>query len=467
MAATPTPRTVRLALAVFVAACGFVVWPPGPRVGWVPDAVVVLLLAPLALVAVARTDATGRSELWPGWIGWTALLLVAAATATAVSVGNPTAVLPAIYVVAIAATVRCALVAVPPEDRLAIAGDALLAGGLVTACVGLGEWVLHNVVGFDTWHDRYPGDLTYPLLGTTSRAAGASLTATMQAVLLVPPLVVGAARLLRGGSRRWEQVCTAVVAVALLATTSKTILVAAFGVALVLRSTLLRPTLLRPTSRTTPRTTASRLVATVGAAAAAILLVLVTHVTVHDAADEAPDIAWARGIPVELPSARLGDLTVEATSYSLLKAAGFGMATERPLLGWGEDGFHQGLVELRPPGWVPPGDAVYDPHSTYVGALAEGGLVGAAALAAFVVAVATACVRLRRTPVGSPADSVALVVSLACFALEAVSTDVLRFRSLWFLIGVLAAVDPGRAERPSEDLARSSAEGVDRAVGSS
>lgn len=455
MSMPPTPTTTaRWALSVFVASCGFVVWPPGPRGGWVPDAIVVLVLAPLAVLAVARAGRTGRSELRTGWLGWSALLLAVAASASAVSVGDPAAAVPALYVLVLAAVVRCVLLAVPRDERLAVAGDALLRGGAVIAAVGLAEWFLHNVGGLAMWQDRYPGDLTYPLLGTTSRAAGAAVTPTMQAVLLVPPLLVGAARLLAGSSRRWDRVATAVVALGLCWTTSKTILVAAVGVALLARSTA--------------RGTAARRAATAGAVVAAVVLVVATHVTAHDATDRAPDLAWARGVPVELPSARLGDLTVEATSYSKLKAAGLELVVERPLLGWGPDGFDVGLVSLRPPGWVAPGDAVYDPHSTYTGALAEGGLLGALALAAFAVAVAASCLRLVRRPVGSGADALALVVSLACFALEAVSTDVLRFRSLWFLVGVLAAVDRPVAPRsadaaPSEDPRRNLAEGVDRA----
>jgi O-antigen ligase len=91
-------------------------------------------------------------------------------------------------------------------------------------------------------------------------------------------------------------------------------------------------------------------------------------------------------------------------------------------------------------------------HNDYLGALAERGILGVLGLLLLVGAIATrsrAIVREPRTPelmAAVPRPS-ALVAALMALAVSALFYEVLHFRQLWALLGIVAALQlAGRRE---------------------
>ena len=91
-------------------------------------------------------------------------------------------------------------------------------------------------------------------------------------------------------------------------------------------------------------------------------------------------------------------------------------------------------------------------HNDYIGTLAERGVLGALGLFLLVCAIVTRSIAIVRRPrapelVAAVPRPSALVAALTALAVSAVFYEVLHFRHLWVVLGIVAALQfAGRRE---------------------
>jgi hypothetical protein len=186
-----------------------------------------------------------------------------------------------------------------------------------------------------------------------------------------------------------------------------------------------------------------------GLAATCLLAFLwVSHFYVHRGGDSQLQALVDDAFLGDTPIANVAGRDVFATSYLINKRTSLAAFLRHPLLGIGPGGHGQFVRGLRRQGRYPSQFPDYDPHSTYLGALAEQGAVGGFALAVAVAVVATTAASTWRRLRTSQCRGIvaALVAAFAAYSVDAVSTDILNFRHLWLLLALLA-VWHGRRNR--------------------
>lgn len=132
------------------------------------------------------------------------------------------------------------------------------------------------------------------------------------------------------------------------------------------------------------------------------------------------------------------------TSYLALKRAGLAVGNKHLLLGVGPGEFNKHLPEEKTLGVYPEHLPDYDPHSTWVGAFAETGILGLLSLIALTISGWLLCVRPSTRAIWASSDFMLPVgVSILLLLIASVSLDIMNFRYLWapfgLLVGVLAS----------------------------
>lgn len=130
------------------------------------------------------------------------------------------------------------------------------------------------------------------------------------------------------------------------------------------------------------------------------------------------------------------------TSYTALKRAGVSVSRKHPIFGVGPGQFGRYLPAEQEAGIYPVHLPHYDPHSTWLGALSETGVVG---LLALLLMSALLYQHFSRLPL--VATDAGLVLCLQTFLLllliSSVSKDVANYRFVWVVIGVLLGLAHG------------------------
>jgi O-antigen ligase len=78
-----------------------------------------------------------------------------------------------------------------------------------------------------------------------------------------------------------------------------------------------------------------------------------------------------------------------------------------------------------------------DPHSTYLGTLAENGLLGLIAFVGIIFFITKKSLRILRERSPDPYFLICLPITFIAIGIEAVSTDVINFRHYWILLVLL------------------------------
>lgn len=170
--------------------------------------------------------------------------------------------------------------------------------------------------------------------------------------------------------------------------------------------------------------------------------------TTSEQAPSQLNIASAQSVyPEGTPfSTFLVEVSYLPTRYFISKRLAWRLFRSHPILGIGPGNFPLASMEAWKPSDPPEQKNIVisaDPHSTYFGALAEEGLVGFSAIfllfAGFVIALIR---RLRRGGLEPLHTQLAWagIAGLAGYAIFAMNVDVMNFRFLWVILGVLAAV---------------------------
>lgn len=140
-----------------------------------------------------------------------------------------------------------------------------------------------------------------------------------------------------------------------------------------------------------------------------------------------------------VPSVKV-ELTYNVMSYWLLKRLAVGAWQREPWTGIGLGAFHGETRRAAREGRLSADYREIDPHSTWLGRLAETGLVGTAALALLWIAFLRHASRMVGT-CGPQGDYVAaLVAGLIGVLVNSVNVDVMNFRFIWLGFAVLRSI---------------------------
>ncbi len=136
---------------------------------------------------------------------------------------------------------------------------------------------------------------------------------------------------------------------------------------------------------------------------------------------------------------------IRPSSYVYLKKAAWKIFLENPILGKGLGSFGVELKKKQEEGVYPEQFPVYDPHSTYLGLMAETGIIGASGLILFIILSFKQQLTQKKLNAQAAEQSMhyleglykANIIFLLFLLLEAISTDVLHFRQLWISLGII------------------------------
>ena len=131
----------------------------------------------------------------------------------------------------------------------------------------------------------------------------------------------------------------------------------------------------------------------------------------------------------------------DKSNYLFAKRCALAIGRQNPVMGVGPGNFNQaldnldedqltGLIKLKN----------FDPHSTYFGGFAETGIIGLLSiLLLFYFALRKMNSLLVRTP---KAVWYCLLVAIQIFLIEGISTDIMNFRNLWVILGIISGIPP-------------------------
>jgi hypothetical protein len=147
---------------------------------------------------------------------------------------------------------------------------------------------------------------------------------------------------------------------------------------------------------------------------------------------------------------RLGGVTVDynVMSYARIKQVAWQAFTEHPIAGVGLDRFHTATLRAFSEGRLTSTYREIDPHSTLLGRFAECGVIGGATLLFLWVVWGQMAVQLaRRDRIG-----LAAAAALAGLAICSINADVMNFRFVWVIAGLMRGLQSAAAPNASTPL---------------
>ena len=146
----------------------------------------------------------------------------------------------------------------------------------------------------------------------------------------------------------------------------------------------------------------------------------------------------------------IADFDIYETCYAATKRESFTVFSRNPILGVGTGNFDTQLEILQKQGFYSPTLPIYNPHCTYIGALAENGFIGFSFLIAFLWVL----YKMAKHNIFEKSFDYALYLILVSLLLESWVTDTMNFRQLWFFFALLVAyhlsTNQGIAQKPLE-----------------
>lgn len=141
------------------------------------------------------------------------------------------------------------------------------------------------------------------------------------------------------------------------------------------------------------------------------------------------------------PVLTAGGITFIESTYIELKRQALRAGVVFFPLGAGGGGFQAFLANQQKAGRYPARLPLYDPHSSYFGALAEAGLLGLVATCWLFWAAIGQGIRVAERGGGAVGYlEKALLVYVIILAIQACCTDVMNFRHLWLALGLLGGM---------------------------
>jgi O-antigen ligase len=132
-----------------------------------------------------------------------------------------------------------------------------------------------------------------------------------------------------------------------------------------------------------------------------------------------------------------GNFIALETSYLAIKRASIAIWQTQPIIGIGTGNFVDGLKKMQEMGIYPQKLPIYEAHSTYLGTLAENGVLGAVAIVVFFGLLWSKMHRLEHLKMDAFAYSLWLCLTIVL--IESLALDTLNFRHYWLLFALIWA----------------------------
>jgi hypothetical protein len=303
-------------------------------------------------------------------------------------------------------------------------GEGLAIGGATLSIVGLAVLGIQRISGAQ-W-PLFGEVMQLPYLGATLRLRALTATPAMFACLLTAaaPLAIA---LCRERRRRW---CTAAIAMAIAGVFTFSHVMAGFAVAVVIVTW--------PWLAPWPR----RL-----AVAAAVVMTLafnfaaIASITSFSYGASSYVDATQYQYAIDQQELRIGDaaVTYNMMSYARIKQVAWRAFVAHPIAGVGLDRFHEETRRAYAEGRLTSTYQEIDPHSTLLGRLAECGIFGGLTL----VLLWTAWAAMARDVARSETEAMlgcAAGAAIAGLVVASVNADIMNFRFLWVIAGMLRGV---------------------------
>lgn len=322
-----------------------------------------------------------------------------------------------VYLVVLFLITTTCIIQQSQEKNLYI-GKMMLYGGIAMSIISIVGYVA-AVLGYPNETVQVFGN--YPYLGTTLRSAGLTGGSGMLAVVLTPGfLYAWVSWREKKGSFFWIMP----FAIVLLLTFAKEVLLVSLGVFL-----------LDPLSKYIPQ---GFRFAVVGMTA--LFFWLGTHILILDTKGH-NDLSGTFYTSEKVLGEWQGYIFMES-SYLALKQANLQVGLDHFWLGVGPGCFNQYLEGFKSEGLYPAHLPNYDPHSTWMGAFSETGILGLCALLWLSVVVIRHIYLTRANWQSNPLARV-MVVFLFLLLIASISVDMMNFRQLWVALGIVVAASAG------------------------
>jgi hypothetical protein len=418
-------RLVAFLLAAFLCAIG-VNWPELPENARLAD----LIFIPLALLVLALP---GPRWTWQWTDAMVAAYLLGAVPAILVSPDSRHSAIEwarELYVAVIYVIVAMAA----GRGFARVIGSGLALGGAILAAAGLGFAVLQPA-GAAHW-PRVGEVMSLPYLGDTLRLRAFTATPAMLACVLTAaaPFAIVLCR-----SERIRMWCAAAIGMMVAAALTFSHAIAGVAVAVLIAAW--------PSLAAWPRL---RRLAIAGVAIIVLAFNFAATASITSIAYGGADYADAsrHQYGVDEQQAQIGGAAVayNVMSYARIKQVAWRAFVEHPVAGIGLDRFHDATERAYAEGALTARYREIDPHSSLIGRLAECGLIGGATLLLLWLAWAAMA---RNLIAGGSAIGFAAAAALAGLIVSSLNADIMNFRFVWVLAGVLRGLQSvgGSAER--------------------
>ena len=292
--------------------------------------------------------------------------------------------------------------------------------GLIAATLGILGWLLFQ---FGTNNTLVKFEPHYPYLGQIARATGLTTTPNMLFNLVGVCFLIYLSSFLSLSKKRPEHYLVLIIlSMALLLTFSKTLL-------------LLLISILGLWYQHSSKSN-GRKITLVGFSLAMFIICMIGTHFVFIKPPREKNANMYEGYFEKEPLASIGAYEIYPSNYAVLKKTSIIAGTEN-ILGVGPGGYNDFLQKLKSAGRYPEHYENFDPHSLYTGTFGELGIFGLLALLWMTYEVARRLIRVQKT---NTFLAKGLMACFIFFALEGLVLDILNFRHLWILLGMLAFI---------------------------
>ncbi len=128
------------------------------------------------------------------------------------------------------------------------------------------------------------------------------------------------------------------------------------------------------------------------------------------------------------------DYSVVGSGYYTFKKTAWKLFQEFPLIGLGPGNYNQQVMRLKEEGCYPKNLPNFDPHSTFLGALAETGMIGFISLMLLGLSI---LFFFSKMEVKSNPFSFSLLLIFCIMIVEGISMDTMNFRHYWVVVSLI------------------------------
>ena len=404
-------RIVEVLLLLFLAAIG-VNWPELPYNARLAD----LIFIPLAALVVVLPQRRWTWQ-WPDLA--VAIYLLGAVPAIAVSADRTHSAMEfarEIYLAIVYVVVAMAARHGMSRD----VGKGLALGGAILSVAGL-AFVIRQLFGAAPWPPM--GEvMPLPYIGDTLRLRAMTASEAMLACVLTASIPFAIALCTANRIRTWCALTIVMIAAAALTFSHA---IAGLAVAIVMAAWPLL-------NGRTPL----RRVAVAAAVLVCVVLNFAAMVSIRSITDGDSNYTDQSlyHYAVDQRQMQIDDVivTYSVMSYARIKQVAWRAFLEHPIAGIGLDQFHTATIRAHDEGALPPLYREIDPHSALLGRLAECGIIGGVTLLILWGAWAAMARAGGGTYLGYAAAA-----ALAGLVVSSVNADIMNFRFLWVLAGLL------------------------------